>query len=118
MNAKERHLEALSRRYGIQDTERFWATARRAECKFHRLLEAENADNYKEIQQKLEETEKTARQRLTLLVRNKELFRGDLVFNRDPRGYALKLDLAIYEQTNGMYRDWGDYVIVAPDNFK
>jgi hypothetical protein len=39
-----------------------------------------------------------------------------IFFNRDPRGYALKID-DIYMRENNivLYRDWGGYGILAPD---
>jgi len=33
-------------------------------------------------------------------------------FNRDPRGYSLKINLTPAE---ALYRDWGGYGIIAPD---
>jgi Asp-tRNA(Asn)/Glu-tRNA(Gln) amidotransferase A subunit family amidase len=39
-----------------------------------------------------------------------------VIFNRDPRGYALKIDDGYIREHNiNIYRDWGGYGIIAPD---
>lgn len=46
-------------------------------------------------------------------------FREQFFINTDPRGYALKLDLTPEEQRKcNIYRDWGGYGILAPENFE
>ena len=48
-----------------------------------------------------------------VLDRVKALLGSDRVWiNRDPRGYALKIDLRDGEE---LHRDWGGYGIIAPD---
>lgn len=36
-------------------------------------------------------------------------------FNKDPRGYALKIDNEVAEIPAGMHKDWGGYGILAPE---
>jgi hypothetical protein len=40
---------------------------------------------------------------------------GQWFFNGDPRGYALKLKEESSKNYIGAYRDWGGYVILAPE---
>lgn len=39
-----------------------------------------------------------------------------IVYNKDPRGYALKIDDAVMRANDyQIHRDWGGYGIIAPD---
>lgn len=39
-----------------------------------------------------------------------------IVYNKDPRGYALKIDDAVMRAHGyALHRDWGGYGIIAPD---
>lgn len=39
-----------------------------------------------------------------------------IVYNKDPRGYALKIDDRVMRDRDYvLYRDWGGYGIIAPD---
>ena len=61
-----------------------------------------------------EDADERCRKALAKLFVNKEKFLNELYINRDPRGYALKLDLpGAYLE---MHRDFGGYYILAPDN--
>ena len=49
---------------------------------------------------------------------DEDKFREQFFINTDPRGYALKLNITAVEQAKyDIYRDWGGYGILAPENF-
>ena len=49
---------------------------------------------------------------------DEDKFREQFFINTDPRGYALKLNITAIEQAKyDIYRDWGGYGILAPENF-
>lgn len=115
------HNEALKARYGIERVESFRRSARRYECRLSWLneLEACDARRCEWAGKEAEKVEESARKNLAKYCRNYKLFLKDLVINRDPRGYALKLEIENKELPrtfiNKAWRDWGSYYIVAPD---
>lgn len=65
----------------------------------------------------LDKYEETVNKRIAELLPNLPI--EAFHFNRDPRGYALKINdewmKANRELTDGLYRDWGGYGILAPE---
>lgn len=119
------HLNAIAKAFGgwknpETNLETIWRSWRRYEAKATRLAIIYCGDgNYnQEKRSKRAEIELDA---LDTLLRNKfsKLFKHNKKFtelffiNKDPRGYALKIN-----QKNtpfGCHTDWGGYTILAPD---
>lgn len=85
------------------------------ECKLHNLLESENSKNYERVREEAERLEASMRTRITGLFRDGEKCSGELFFNHDARGHSIKFDVPRDERVTGMVCDWGEYVILAPD---
>lgn len=123
MNTKAlfNHNEALIARYGIKEIESFRRSARRYECRISWLNEVACCDSkrYEWAEEEVQRVKESASRNLAKYCRNHRLFLHDLVINRDPRGYALKLEIKSEKLNrtfiNKAWRDWGSYYIVAPD---
>lgn len=85
------------------------------ECKLHNLLESENSENYERVREEAERLEASMRARITGFFRDGEKCSGELFFNHDARGYSIKFDVPRGERASEMVCDWGDYVILAPE---
>lgn len=85
------------------------------ECKLHNLLESENSENYKRVSEEAERLEASIRARITGLFRDSSKCSGELLFNHDVRGNSIKFDVPRSERASEMVCDWGDYVILAPE---
>ena len=105
---KKNHLAALES-LGFDSTN--WLSLRRLEESTNRLMvDLCNGDKTltdSEYAAKIEKIEKDV----------KRMFGGKLpdgfFVNSDPRGYALKIESD--NVPSGIYRDWGGYIILAPD---
>lgn len=115
------HNEALKARYGIKNLNAFRRSARRYECKLSwlNLLAACDARRSEWAAKQFETVSESARKNLSKYCRNYKLFLNDLYINRDPRGYALKLEIENNKLPNTFlchaWRDWGSCYIIAPD---
>lgn len=114
------HINSIAMRYGgfiscQNDLTKVWRSWRRMECKLHNLLESENSKNYERVREEAEQLEESMRARITGLFRDGEKCSGELFFNHDVRGHSIKFDVPRNERVSGMVSDWGDYVILAPD---
>lgn len=114
------HINSIAMRYGgfiscQNDLTKVWRSWRRMECKLHNLLESENSKNYERVREEAERLEASMRARITGLFRDGKKCSGELFFNHDVRGHSIKFDMPRDERVSGMVSDWGDYVILAPD---
>lgn len=114
------HINSIAMRYGgfiscQNDLTKVWRSWRRMECKLHNLLESENSKNYERVREEAERLEASMRARITGLFRDSEKCSGELFFNHDIRGHSIKFDVPRDERVTGMVCDWGDYVILAPE---
>lgn len=113
------HYACIASRYGIANVESFARSARRYECKLNYLYELVCGDR-KRSERAQEEAEKvceSARKNLGKYCRNHKLFNNELFINQDPRGYALKLNVA---KVNIKFmckvdRDCGNDFVLAPE---
>lgn len=119
------HLRALADLFGGFKNEDInldtvWTSWRRWECKIHRLAEwyCDNEYLYKRAERELDKIERELPSKLSKLFNNPQLFEEHFYINLDPRGYALKLkNIESSADTRDLHRDWGSYVILAPDTF-
>lgn len=114
------HINSIAMRYGgfiscQNDLTKVWRSWRRMECKLHNLLESENSKNYERVREEAEQLEASMRARITGLFRDGKKCSGELFFNHDVRGHSIKFDVPRNERVSGMVSDWGDCVILAPD---
>lgn len=114
------HINSIAMRYGgfiscQNNLTKVWRSWRRMECKLHNLLESENSKNYEQVREEAERLEASMRARITGLFRDGKKCSGELFFNHDVRGHSIKFDMPRDERVSGMVSDWGDYVILAPD---
>lgn len=114
------HINSIAMRYGgfkccQNDLTKVWRSWRRMECKLHNLLESENSENYERVREESERLEQSLRKRIIELFRNSSKCSGELFFNHDARGYSIKFDVPRGERASEMVCDWGDYVILAPE---
>lgn len=114
------HINSIAMRYGgfiscQNDLTKVWRSWRRMECKLHNLLESENSKNYEQVREEAERLEASMRARITGLFRDSSKCSGELFFNHDVRGHSIKFDVPRDERVTGMVCDWGEYVILAPD---
>lgn len=111
----KRHYDALAKRYGICNIESFHISARRYERKLNRLalMICNDARNYEWAQEQFAIVSKRASETLSEYCRFNRKLQKELYFNRDPRGYALKIEAN--DLGYGIWTDWGGYGIVAPD---
>lgn len=104
---RQRHLDGLKRRYGINvDMEHFFRVARRLECKLRR-----ESAIYLSVKDAKKPDFDKALERLLPMVNKKKLFRSEFYGNDDARGYALKLE----NNDESLFRDLGGYRILAPE---
>jgi hypothetical protein len=134
MNKKERmykaieaHGENLKRVFGLPpETDPFdlCRKLRRLEAKAERVMLAycnANPAPYPDLEgtdgridgDKLDTWTDALRDKVAAIIGKQRA--GDIKINRDPRGYALKLHTGPSEKLTGIYKDWGGYVILAPD---
>jgi len=109
-----RHFSAMAKRYGIKDVERFKTSARRYECKLNRLavIICNDSSLYEWAQEEFDRVRDRAKATLSAYCRFRKKFLGELVFNKDPRGYSMKVEAK--DLGRGIWTDWGGYGIVAP----
>jgi len=72
--------------------------------------------NIEKAEEQLDWHDTSFRNELAGLFVNEEKFKNEFFINRDPRGYALKLNFGD-ERVAGVYTDWGGYGIIAPEDF-
>lgn len=114
------HINSIAMRYGgfiscQNDLTKVWRSWRSMEFKLHDLLESENSKNYERVREEAERLEASMRARITGLFRDSSKCSGELFFNHDVRGHSIKFDVPRDERVTGMVCDWGEYVILAPD---
>ena len=85
------------------------------ECKLHNMLESETSENYERVREESERLEQSLRKRIIGLFRDSSKCSEELFFNHDARGHSIKFDVPRDERVTGMVCDWGDYVILAPE---
>lgn len=121
---RETHMEALAKRFGGWTYEwevtldSKWRTWRRMELNLHSMYERDCAVDDKNLKEQIERFENEYAKRIANMFRDREKVKSELFFNHDPRGYAIKFDVPRNEQPGEFVRDWGDYVILAPDSLK
>lgn len=110
----ERHDGELTKRYGITNYRAFRTAARRYELKLHRLFEIACSDSERYIwaESMALTMELSARRNLAKYCRFSKKFNNELWINKDPRGYALKLNIS---GTSSICQDWGGNKILAPN---
>lgn len=105
---------ALKNRYGIADGV-YSDKVMNALIRWEKRISRENERQCEIPNYDREDVDERCRKSLAKLFVNKEKFLEELYINRDPRGYALKLDVSSSNQLE-MHRDFGGYYILAPDN--
>ena len=113
------HYACIASRYGITNINSFVRSARRYECKLNYLYELVCGDSKRSERAQIEAEKvcESARKNLCKYCRNHKLFNNELFINQDPRGYALKLNVA---KVNIKFmckvdRDWGNDFVLAPE---
>ena len=112
INANVQFL-TLKERYGIADGI-FADTAMNTIIRWERKISRENVNQCEIPNYKRDDVDERCRKDLARLFVNKDKFLSELYINRDPRGYALKLNVPT--ERLEMHQDWGGYYILAPDN--
>ena len=112
INANAQFL-ALKERYGIAEGV-YSDTVMNSLIRWEKRITRENERQCEIPNYDREEVDERCRKALAKLFVKKKKFLGELYINRDPRGYALKLD--IKGDKPKMHKDFGGYCILAPDN--
>ena len=110
----ERHDVELTKRYGITNYRAFRTAARRYELKLRHLFEIACSDSkrYQMAESMAEAVGQSARRNLAKYCRFSKKFNNELWINKDPRGYALKLNI---NGQSSICQDWGGNKILAPN---
>lgn len=112
INANKQYA-ALRERYGIADGV-YSDTVMNALIRWEKRISRANERQCEIPNFDREDEDERCRKALAKLFVNREKFLSELHINRDPRGYALKLDVTAGSME--MHRDFGGYYILAPDN--
>ena len=107
-------FRALKNRYGIADGV-YSDKVMNALIRWEKRISRENERQCEIPNYDRDDADERCRKSLAKLFVNKEKFLEELYINRDPRGYALKLDVSSSTPLE-MHRDFGGYYILAPDN--
>ena len=113
----EKHGNDLIRVFGLPketDAVKLCKKLRSAELKLEKL--AERYCNGEITADEIETESQIIFEKIFPLLKTKGSIKVPVFFNRDPRGYALKIDDAYIRENNiDIYRDFGGYGILAPD---
>lgn len=114
----KRHYDAIASRYGIAKISSFLIAARRYECELHRLavIMCNESRLYEWATECFAYKSGMAMKNLSKYCEKSKKFESELYFNRDPRGYAIKIEADDLE--SGLWTDWGGYGIVAPSKIE
>ena len=108
-----KQFHALKDRYGIADGV-FCDKVMNTLIRWEKRISRENENQCEIPNYDRDEVDERCRKNLAKLFVNREKFLEELYINRDPRGYALKLDIP--SERLEMHRDFGGYYILAPEN--
>lgn len=107
------HYCTLKNRYGIAQNV-YADKVMNTLIRWEKRISRENVNQCEIPNYERDKVDERCRKSLSKLFVNKEKFLNELYINRDPRGYALKLNIPI--ERLEMHRDFGGYYILAPDN--
>ena len=112
INANKQYA-ALQERYGIADGVYSDTVMNTLIC-WEKRISRENERQCEISNYDREAVDERCRKALAKLFVKSRMFLDELYINRDPRGYALKLDIP--GESLEMHRDFGGYYILAPNN--